>query len=155
MIPIKGRSTLKQYMPLKPVKQGIKVWALADACNGYITNFQVYTGKQRDATKKGLGANVVKTLTKPYTHSFRHVFFDNFFTSRDLLDSLKANQLYGCGTIRTNRKGFPAVLKPVVKKGMKEGGDSRTCQTVGLTVSAWQDKVVTIAATVTLLLNSK
>ena len=94
MIPFKGRSTLKQYMPLKPVKRGIKVWALADACNGYITNFQVYTGKQRDATEKGLGANVVKTLTKPYTHSFRHVFFDNFFTSLDLLDSRPAVRMW-------------------------------------------------------------
>lgn len=38
-------------MPLKPVKRGIKVWALADASNGYITNFQVYTGKQGDVEK--------------------------------------------------------------------------------------------------------
>ena len=30
-----GTSTLKQYMPLKPVKQGIKVWALADSHNGH------------------------------------------------------------------------------------------------------------------------
>ena len=45
MIPFKGRSSLKQYMPLKPVKRGIKVWARADASNGYISAFQVYTGK--------------------------------------------------------------------------------------------------------------
>ena len=65
MIPFKGRSTLKQYMPLKPVKRGIKVWALADATNGYICNFQVYTGRQGDSVERGLGANIVKTLTKP------------------------------------------------------------------------------------------
>ena len=80
MIPFKGRSSLKQYMPQKPVKRGIKVWALADAENGCMANFQVYTGKQGNSVERGLGANVVKTLTKPYLNSFRHVFFYNFFT---------------------------------------------------------------------------
>ena len=40
-----GRSTLKQYMPLKPVKRGIKVWVRADSHNGYFSQFQVYKGK--------------------------------------------------------------------------------------------------------------
>ena len=57
--------------------------------------------------------------------------------------------MYGCGTIRTNRnKGFPDTLKPAVKKGLKERGESKTCKTGNLTVTAWQDnKVVTLAAT--------
>ena len=148
MIPFKGRSTLKQYKPLKPVKRGIKVWALADASNGYITNFQVYSGKQGDSVEQGLGAKVVKTLTEPYINSSRHVYFDNFFTGLDLLDSLEADKLYGCGTIRTNRKGFLDTLKPAVKKGLKERGESKTCQAGNLTVTAWQDnRVVTLAAT--------
>ena len=53
--------------------------------------------------------------------------------------------------MRTNWKGFPSVLKPVVKKGMKERGDSKTVQSVqskNLTVSVWQDnKPVTVVAT--------
>ena len=148
MIPFKGRSSLKQYMPMKPVKRGIKVWALADASNGYISTFQVYTGKQNGTVEKGLGANVVKTLTKPYVNSHRHVYFDNFFTGIDLLLDLEKSNLYGCGTMRTNRKGFPPQLKPVVKKGMKERGESKTYQCNNLTISAWQDnKTVTIAAT--------
>ena len=36
MIPFKGRSSLKQYLPLKPVKHGFKVWVRADSTNGYI-----------------------------------------------------------------------------------------------------------------------
>ena len=48
------------------------------------------------------------------------LYFDNFFTGIDLLLDLERSQLYGCGTVRTNRKGFPSELKPVVKKGMKE-----------------------------------
>ena len=148
MIPFKGRSSLKQYMPQKPIKRGIKVWALADAANGYMANFQVYTGKQGNGVERGLGANVVKTLTKPYQNSFQHVFFDNFFTGIDLLLDLQHSNLYGCGTIRMNRKGFPAELKPVAKKGMKERGESKTVQDKNLTVSVWQDnRPVTVAAT--------
>ena len=30
MIPFKGQSSMKQYVPLKPVKRGFKVWAMAD-----------------------------------------------------------------------------------------------------------------------------
>ena len=43
----------QQLMPLKPVKRGKKVWALADASNGYITNFQVYAGNKETAESKG------------------------------------------------------------------------------------------------------
>ena len=128
MIPFKGRSSLKQYMPQKPVKRGIKVWALADAANGFMANFQVYTGKQGNGVERGLGANVVKTLTKPYLNSFRHIYFDNFFTGIDLLLDLQHSNLYGCGTIRVNRKGFPKELKPTAKKGFKERGESKTVQ---------------------------
>ena len=46
MIPFKGRSSLKQYLPLKPVKHGVKVWVRADSTNGYICDFSVYTGKE-------------------------------------------------------------------------------------------------------------
>ena len=34
MIKFHGRSSLKQYMPMKPIKRGIKVWVLADSSNG-------------------------------------------------------------------------------------------------------------------------
>ena len=46
MIKFQGRSCLKQYNSLKPVKCGVKVWVLADRHNGYFQKFQVYTGKE-------------------------------------------------------------------------------------------------------------
>ena len=33
MIKFKGRSKIKQYLPKKPIKRGIKVWILADSKN--------------------------------------------------------------------------------------------------------------------------
>ena len=53
MIKFTGRSSLKQYMPMKPVKRGIKVWVLADSHNGYFSKFQVYTGKKDGAVEEG------------------------------------------------------------------------------------------------------
>ena len=35
----------KQYMPLKPIKHGIKVFVLACGETGYVYNFSVYQGK--------------------------------------------------------------------------------------------------------------
>jgi len=40
MIKFKGQSTLKQYMPIKPIKGGYKVWSLADK-KGYLWNFKI------------------------------------------------------------------------------------------------------------------
>ena len=56
MVLFKGRSSMKQYMPLKPTKRGYKVWCLCDAANGYVYNFEVYTGASTSKMEDGLGA---------------------------------------------------------------------------------------------------
>ena len=109
MIKFHGRSTLKQYMPMKPIKRGIKVWALADE-NGFFSRFEVYKGK-KNGVEHSLGARVVKDLTKDFQGSWHHVYFDSFFTSKELLCNLESKRIYGCGTARKDRRGFPAELK--------------------------------------------
>ncbi|KAK2708177.1 hypothetical protein QYM36_013938 [Artemia franciscana] len=44
IILFKGRSTLKQYNPMKRIKRGYKLWCLA-CMSGYVYNFEVYQGK--------------------------------------------------------------------------------------------------------------
>lgn len=61
MIAYKGRTSLKQYMPLKPIKRGIKAWVRADSLSGYMCDFNIYEGKN-DVEGKGLGYKVVTTL---------------------------------------------------------------------------------------------
>ncbi len=112
MIKFQGRSSLKQYMPMKPVKRGIKVWVLGDSHNGYFCKLQVYTGKT-DSVEKGLGARVVKELTADLHGKHHHAYFDNFFTSQQLLVDLENDGVYGCGTARKDRRGFPEHLKTV------------------------------------------
>ena len=120
MIPFQGRSSLKQYMPAKPVKRGIKVWCRADSQNGYICQFQIYTGAA-GSTEPGLqlGERVVLDLSKELEGKNYHLHFDNFFTTAFLLNTLLIKGLYACGTARQNYKGFPISLK-MKGKGKRE-----------------------------------
>ena len=112
MIKFQGRSALKQYMPMKPIKRGIKVWVLGDSSYGYFSNFQIlYTGKVGETAETGLGARVVKDLTHDLKGKYHHVFFDNFFSSVSLLADLEKNGIYSCGTARKDRRGFLVALK--------------------------------------------
>lgn len=78
MIKFARRSTLKQFMPMKPVKRGIKVWALADSHNGYFHKFQVYRGKERSRVKQLGQRVVVKDLTQHLKRRNDHVFLITF-----------------------------------------------------------------------------
>ena len=73
MVPYKGRSCMKQYMPTKPVKRGFKVWMRADADNGYVSQFSVYTGKTGDKPEKNLGGNAVRSLTNKLENKGYHI----------------------------------------------------------------------------------
>lgn len=64
MVKFKGRLGFRQYLPLKPIKWGIKVWVMAESSTGYCANFQVYSGREGPA-EKGLAHRVVMDLTKP------------------------------------------------------------------------------------------
>ena len=60
----KHRSGIRQYIKNKPVKFGLKLWVLADSCNGYTYDFSVYAGKNGGETisEYGLGYSVVMKL---------------------------------------------------------------------------------------------
>jgi hypothetical protein len=52
MVPFKGRSSMKQYMPMKSVKRGYKVRCLADSRSGFVSQFGIYI--QGEVTSRGL-----------------------------------------------------------------------------------------------------
>ena len=120
MIPFQGRSSLKQYLPAKPVKRSIKVWCRADSHNGYLCEFQVYTGRAESGDREhNLGGRVVLDLARRLEGKNYHLYFDNFFTSVALVSSLQSRGVYGCGTARQGYKGFPESLK-MKNKGKRE-----------------------------------
>lgn len=110
MIGTKSRVSFLQYMPKKPKKFGIKVWTLADAITGYILEFQIYTGKDRQA-EHGLAHRVVMDLVDRYLHQNYHLYTDNFYTSPRLAHDLLTLGTLTCGTCRTEQKNFPLDLK--------------------------------------------
>ena len=62
MIKYKGRTSLKQYMVMKPIKRGIKMWCRADSTNGYLCEFSIYTMKLGQGAKHGLEYFAVSNL---------------------------------------------------------------------------------------------
>ena len=115
IIPL-GRSSMKQYVPKKPVRRGFKVWVVADSENGYFLDVDVYVGRPSDgvSTEHGLGERVVLQLTQPFRQKHYQVFCDNFFSSPALFEELLKNGLYACGTVRSDRREFPLTLEVCV-----------------------------------------
>jgi len=118
MIRFKGRSSFRQYMPMKPIKRGYKVWVRADSKTGYVYQFQLYTGKN-DGDGTGLASRVVTQLTNSLKNTSTHVAFDNFFSSVKLLEELQANSIFASATVRSNRLDLPILAK--VKTPLERG----------------------------------
>ncbi len=123
IIKFKGRSSIKQYMPKKPIKRGIKAWVRADSGNGYVCDFQIYCGKS-DGNGTNLGAQVVTSLSETLKHKYYHLYFDNFFSSVELMENLYKDGIYSCGTVRKDRKGLP---KSVVNTKQSMQMEQNTC----------------------------
>ena len=113
MIPFEGRSSLKQYISLKPVKQGFKVWVRVDSLNGYFCEFEVYTGKADTTAEHNLSERVVHKLTRSISGLNHQVFCDRFFTSADLFSSLLQRKVCASGTNLTTCRHFPVDLSGV------------------------------------------
>lgn len=145
MILFKGRHSIKQYNPMKPIKRGYKLWMRADM-DGYISKFDVYQGKVADASKSsvekddescnfGLGEKVVQTMTDDLFNKNHEVYFDNYFTSVPLMEYLKVKGVHAAGTIRTNRKGLPVGLDEDLDRGESDFRVSKD----GLVLFKWED----------------
>ena len=103
-----GHSAMKQYVPKKPIRQGFKVWVVADGMNGFFMDMEVYVGRPSDGdtTEHGPGKRVVLQLTEEFCNVSHWVFF----TSPGLFDELLSHSIYACGTVKCDRWEFPQQL---------------------------------------------
>ena len=148
MIKFKGRSSMKQYLPKKPVKRGFKVWVRADGVNGYVCEFEVYTGKTDGERELGLGGNVVKRLTRNITGHNYTVYCDNYFTSATLFRDFLQDKIYACGTYNATRKCYPNDLKGKAKSEIGSHGNAEYRQDGNLLMTLWQDtRTVSVLST--------
>ena len=81
MVAFRGRLGFRQYIPTKPHKHGIKVWVCADSHNGYVCDFNVYTGKEGNRVEVGLGESIMLKLCDSFTGKYFHIYCDNYFSS--------------------------------------------------------------------------
>ena len=130
---------MKQYLPMKPVKRGFKIWVRADSHNGYVCEFECYTGRKGERTEVGLGGSVVTRLTRDLVGKHYHIYMDSFFSSVFLYRDLLLDNIYGTGTLRTHRRNFPPALKDCAKKGLGCRGDRVMRQDGNVVVTVWQD----------------
>ena len=114
----------KMFMKGKPIKFGYKFWCLCSE-DRYLYNFAPYLGKENEPNNEPLGIRVIKNLTSIIPKeeaSNDKIFFDNFFTSMEVLKHLGDNSLKATGTDRKNRtKKCPLISSKAMKKTTERG----------------------------------
>ena len=108
MCKFKGKSLMRQYMKNKPIKWCFKFWFRCGSKSGYLYQFDMYLGR-KSKTEFDLGNLVVLSPCKNLKNSYCYVFFDNFFTSPNLMLNLFENGIYATGTVRSNRNHMPTL----------------------------------------------
>lgn len=79
LVLFKGRCSFGQYIPKKPAKYGIKIWAAFDAKTSYAWRLQVCTGRAAgERAEVNQGMRVVLQMTEGLQGHV--VTCDNFFT---------------------------------------------------------------------------
>jgi len=157
MIPFKGRSFLKQYLPMKPIKWGFKLFALCCAATGYFYNIMVYEGEGtvEDDTGHGMTYHVVMQLLDmaDIDNSNRILVCDRYYTGLQLFFDLVSKRGIECvGTAMRNRLHAAAgFLDKITKKSERGASAMATWSKHGVTMHAvsWKDtKVVLFLSTI-------
>ncbi|XP_028681576.2 piggyBac transposable element-derived protein 4-like [Erpetoichthys calabaricus] len=109
LVAFRGRYPFRQYMPCKPAKYDIKLWAACDANTSYAMNMQVYTGKPvGGAPEKNQGTRVMFDMAQGLRG--HNITCDNLFTSYNLGQELLKRKFRMFRTVQKNRAELPAEL---------------------------------------------
>lgn len=147
MVPYYGRHSAKQYIRGKPIRFGFKVWSM-NTPQGYCIQLDPYQGAGTTDPQLGLGGSVVIKLASSLPVDNYLLYFDNYFTSLNLLQKLADKNFNATGTVRVNRiEKCPLIPVDKMKKMSRGSYDYRLDKTSGVLVTRWNDNsVVTIAS---------
>ena len=79
MVKFSGRSKMKVYMPLKPIKYGFKIFLLCESKTGFVLKWIMYTGRNSENVYSN--KNVVVRILEGYEGEGYSVNMDRFYTS--------------------------------------------------------------------------
>ncbi|XP_064598403.1 piggyBac transposable element-derived protein 4-like [Liolophura sinensis] len=146
MVPWKGRLSFKQYLPNKPDRFELKLYVLCEGNSGYISRYEVYTGKNytpnpgadEDEQSQGHSYNVVMGLLKKcdFLNKGYNLYTDNYYTSPRLFQDLHASATNAVVTVRMNRKEMPIAIKNAKLKK----GEAIFRQRDSIVALKWKDK---------------
>lgn len=136
-------------MPAKPIKQGYKIYGIAD--HGYIYNF-IWSSREKglqeivlqpDLTKTGC---LVKNLALSLPRRRLAIYMDNYFTSIPLFSELRVCEFGAVGTTRPHKE-FPSGLKELKERfSTKLKWNTLLAKVVNNTLClAWQDNNIVLA----------
>ncbi len=149
MIPFKGKIGMKQYIKNKPQKWGIKVFTRAGV-TGLVYDFEVYTGKGTVTNERGLGVagEVVLRLVSEVPKGLNYkCFFDNWFTSPELIVELKKMGILTVATINRNRlRGCTLKSDKELSKAGRGAYDVKYEMTSGMAIVKWYDNKAVLLA---------
>lgn len=150
VVPFKGASSLKRYLPKKPTRYGYKLWALAGV-SGYVYTFEVDGEKGKtgppdgwdDAPEKcGESGFVVMRLIQKLEEDKHKLFFDNFFSCPELMEYLASKGFWALSTLNVIRSRKCPV--PSERELRKSGGRGSSAQNVNkegsVVVTSWLDR---------------
>lgn len=109
----------------KPSPWGIKLYLLCGA-GGMVYDLLLNQGSNTELDQEnkadfGLGGSVVLKLCEQIKKNRHILYFDNFFTSYNLLNALQDQKIYAAGTARVNRFGNPPLITDKNFKKMDRG----------------------------------
>jgi hypothetical protein len=134
----KGRSPIKQYIPMKPHKYGYKLYCLAS--EGYLLHFEIYEGKEDDPSDEGATYDTVIRMTQQYQNQHLTLYTDSWFTSPALMNALQEKGIRMCGSVRSNRKGLPKMDPKAIKSLSR--GEWIQRQKGDMIFAVWKDQKV-------------
>ncbi|KAI5728181.1 hypothetical protein M8J77_012602 [Diaphorina citri] len=135
LIPWRGRLLMRQYIPNKAHRYGVKLFKLC-SLDGYTWAFIIYSGKSGPENSHGLASKVCLELSRGLLDQGRTLYVDNYYTSYPLAVTMLDRKTHVVGTVRANRKQMP---NDVMTAKLKRGEIVAKEDQHGIVVLNWKD----------------
>ena len=148
IIPSKTKFTkIRQYNPKKPCKRGFKNMVRAGSSR-FMYDFYLYAGKEQIipteyAHLSASGQSVARLYLELPRHTQKIVFFDNWFSTLDLIHYLKSVGIHAVSTIRQNQLHGCPLISPKNLSKQERGVSWLPCwQNSGIVLVKWLNKSI-------------